>query len=93
MASLEIIHVTKSGARSAACIDLTPKHGVYYGVRDLPGGGYRVHVATFVKGRIVELNENRTPWAFKSIALARSLEFANEAAGRYVPALPVVREG
>lgn len=92
MASMEILHVTAKGVRSCGTIELGRKHGVYYGVRPLDRGGYRVHVVTYVNGRWIETNENSTPWAFKSIALARALEFAREAAGRYSPALLCIPE-
>lgn len=91
MASMEILHVTAGGVRSAGVVELTRKHGAYYGIRPLEAGGYRVHVEVYKAGKWIETNRNATPWAFKSIALARALEHANDAAGRY--GVPVVVEG
>lgn len=93
MASMEILHVTAGGVRSVGVVELSRKHGAYYGARALPGGGYRIHVEVYKAGKWIETNENSTPWAFRNIAILRAQEFAKDAAREYSPALPVIQEG
>lgn len=93
MASMEILHVSAKGMRSAGVVELSRKHGVYYGVRGLPGGKYRINVVTYQKGVWIETDENSTPWQFRNIAIERAKASAEIVAAQYSPALPVIAEG
>jgi hypothetical protein len=94
MATMEILHVTANGVRSAGVVDLSRKHGCYYGVRPLPdNGGWRIHVTTYRKGVWVSTDMNSTPWAFRNIAIERAKSSAEIEAAQYSPALPVIQEG
>jgi hypothetical protein len=62
------------------------KHGMYYGARQLPNGGFGTLVSTWNYGVWLETNVNQLPWPKHSIAVERARTYAvNVALRRGLP--------
>lgn len=48
------------------------KHGIFYGSRPLPGGKFGIVIATYIKGKWIETDLNKTPWPSAAVALDRA---------------------